>query len=315
MKDRVITYAIAVSVLAHMVVIGVVGRTSAAKLNAATAVTEPRRFIKVDFVGDPFKTPAPKPIPAARNTRPVPTSQTPTDISSSTRQLPAQPSHVSAPARARSIPGNPGGKLNVGSTSSSGDLPGNWSGGKTPVGWVPGDDHGKGAGSGSGSGVGRPDPPRNVDDGPGTRPAPAPPPPPRMVSVRVCDESGLLSGDNCKRTRTESFKEGDQPTRICNKCEPEHKSRLADQAKPILVKDSRPSIPSSVPEGLNVTVSVEYTITEDGDVRDVKVVASSGCRALDQACVRAAQELKYKPAVQDGVPRSVKKTRDYKVRT
>ncbi|MGB9619719.1 MAG: TonB family protein, partial [Armatimonadota bacterium] len=201
-----------------------------------------------------------------------------------------------------------------------GDLPGNWGGGKTPVGWVPDPDDGPGKGSGHGPGVGNPEPPKHADPGPGVRPAPAPPAPapppaPAMVSVRVCSNSGLLPGPYCTEITTQSFVEGKQPTKICDKCQPPHKSRLADRAEPQLISDSRLTVPSSVPERLSLKVEIQYMVTADGDVTDVIVTRSSGYKALDRAVVSAASRMKYKPAVQDGVPRSVKRTRSYTINT
>jgi TonB family protein len=62
-----------------------------------------------------------------------------------------------------------------------------------------------------------------------------------------------------------------------------------------------------VEEGLSLTVVLEYTVTADGDVTGVQVSKSSGNRALDRAVSSAASSLKYKPAVQDGVSRAVRR--------
>jgi TonB family protein len=234
-----------------------------------------------------------------------------------TAALPIAESRLKSNIRVHT-PGNPGGKLNVGTPSPGGDLPGNWSGGSTPVGWVSGNNQGSGKGSGSGIGVGAPDPPKQADQGPGTRPAPAPTPTPTpiKITVRICSVSGLRAGEHCKDTRNESFLEGHAPSRTCDLCkEPEHNSRLADRANPELLRDSRPTIPSSVPEGLSLTVVIEYTVAADGDVEDIKITRSSGYKALDRAVADSASRLKYKPAIQDGVPRSVRKTRTYTINT
>lgn len=327
MKDKVLTYAIAASIAAHILVVSVVGHSSAARLNSASAAVLTPKFIKVDFVGDPSEATKPKPIetPEAepvtnqldrpsqivsqilpRMSQPIPN----TSVRPSMRQPISVPS--TPRGSGRQMPGNPGGKLNIGSTSANGDLGGNWGGGRTPVGWVPGSDDGRGKGSGSGAGEGRPEPVKNTSDGPGTAPAPAP----RTVSVRICDESGMLAGEYCKSTRAKTFIEGEQPTRVCTHCKaPERKSRLADQANPILVRDANVSVPSSVEEGLNLTVKVEYTVTDEGSVSSVSVIQSSGNRALDRAVIGATERLKYKPAVQDGTARSVKMTRTYRINT
>ena len=325
MRDsRVLTYALGISVAAHLAAICIIGGTSAARLNTATATAAALpRLIKVDLVDEPkaparqpatvpsFLKPTPEQHPASNTILPMPDAPT-ADVSN---PLPTRVLNPHSAASTNRVPGNPGGRLNIGALSSHGDLAGNWTGGKTPTGWVPGADEGHGKGSGSGVGVGTPDPPKHADEGPGTRPAPAPAAP-RTVSVRICAVSGMLAGENCKETRTESFVEGHEPGHACDRCKPpEHHSRLADRFEPVLVSDSRPSIPSSVEEGLNVRVEVGYTVTADGDVSGVEIIKSSGNKLVDRAVVNAAQRLKYKPAVQDGVARGVKKTRTYFINT
>ena len=320
---------------AHLVVVSVVGGTSGFRFHSASAAQTPR-MVRVELVRDPMEQPRPRPAPAPIP-KPDPTVERPRPPEPATVAVPhpqrpnAKPAGTTAtrpqPTAGSSRPaGDPGGRLNTGSTSSQGDLPGNWSGGKTPRGWVPGQDSGAGAGSGSGKGTGTPDPPLHADPGPGTRPAPsptpppAPPPPPpapKMVNVRVCSDSGMLPGPHCKHTENRSFVEGKQPTRICSKCkapEPVHKSTLADRENPLLVKDTKVNT-GSLEEGMDVSVQVEYTVTADGDVTGVRVTKSSGNRAVDRAVADAASGLKYKPAVQNGVPRSVKMTRTYRIRT
>lgn len=325
MRDRVLTYAIAISVLLHVAAVGVIGRTSVARLNNAAPQAHASRLINVDLVNSPDDAlkPPPKPVvpeakpepevmpdrtrpmPPTANVRPQPSPVPPRPVTS---YQGAQPNGTGTHA-----PGNPGGKLNIGSTSAHGDLSGNWSGGRTPSGWVPGNDNSQGKGSGNSAGVGTPEPVKNATEGPSMHASP-PPPTPKTVSVRICEDSGMLAGEHCKRTRTESFIEGNQPTRICDRCKAPHISRLADQAKPVLIKDCALAT-GSLDEGLSVSVSVEYTVTADGDVTGVSITRSSGNRATDQAAVRATSRLKYKPAVQDGVPRSVKMTRTYQINT
>lgn len=322
---------------AHLLVVSVVGGTSGFRFNSASAAETPR-MVRVELVRDPLEKPKPRPAPAAaplpkpdpaveRSRRPEPTTvAVPQPQRPNVQPTRARAERPQPPAASGRPAGDPGGRLNTGSTSAQGDLPGNWTGGKTPTGWVPGHDSGAGAGSGSGKGTGTPDPPRHADPGPGTRPAPspAPPPPPpppppapKMVKMQVCGDSGMLPGPHCKDTDSRSFVEGKQPTRTCNKCkapEPVHKSTLADRENPLLVRDTRVNT-GSLEEGMDVSVQVEYTVTADGDVTGVKVSRSSGNRAVDRAVVDAASGLKYKPAVQNGVPRSVKMTRTYRIRT
>ncbi|MCE5324208.1 energy transducer TonB [bacterium] len=327
MKDKILTYAIAASIAAHILVISVVGHSSLTRLSTASAAVPTPKFIKVDFVGDPSEAVKPKPVetpksePAAKQTErqyksesPILPKQTAKVPITSIRPATRQP--ISVPHTPRGtghqMPGNPGGKLNIGSTSANGDLGGNWGGGSTPAGWVPGSDDGKGKGSGSGAGEARPDPVKNASDGPGTAPAPAP----RTVSVRICHQSGMLAGEYCKSTGFRTYIEGRQPRRVCTHCKPpEHKSRLADQANPILIRDTSVSVPASVDEGLSLVVKVEYTVTDEGSVSGVSVIKSSGYRALDKVVISATSKLKYKPAVQDGTARSVKMTRTYRINT
>lgn len=343
-RDRVFAYAVAVSLAVHFIAVGMIARGYAYKSSPA-AVRQLPRYIKIDLVDLSSRQANQHPrVRSAENQAPRVIVQQPVQpINIHTTSQPrvvtlSKPSSAQlAPPPNRSLtaalsahvprlksgvrastPGDPGGKLNVGATTPGGDLPGNWSGGGTPVGWVPGNEHGAGKGSGSGAGTGSPDPPQQADPGPSTRPAPAPTPTPApaRVTVKICNVSGLRAGEYCKDTKNESFLEDRVPSRICDRCkEPEHHSRLADRANPELIKDSRPTIPSSVPEGLSLTVVIEYTVTADGDVEDVRVTRSSGYKALDRAVVDSASRLKYKPAVQDGVPRSVKKMRTYTINT
>lgn len=329
MRDNILLYAIGISVALHLAAVGVIGRTSASKLNASTATAPVQRLVNVDFVGDPdeaVKKPRPVPVEKPQPEKVIPPIKTQPDITApsnihntfvppnSNWIKPPRTNNSSRPGKGNRVAGNPGGKLNVGSVSNNGDLGGNWNGGKTPVGHVPGSDRGTGIGSGNGPGVSRPDPDNNASDGPGTTPAPPPPPPPpptpKMVSVRVCNESGMIPGDHCKHSHSESFIDGKEPSRACNQCKaPEHKSRLADQEKPLRIRDWNVSLPSSVEDG-SFTVVVGYTVTEAGNVTGVKVIKSSGNRAVDRAVVNAAPDMKYKPAIQDGVPRSVYMTRE-----
>ncbi|MCE5199043.1 MAG: TonB family protein [Armatimonadota bacterium] len=322
MKDKILIYAIAVSIVAHLGAVCVLGRTSALRMASARPTAPAEKLINVDLVSTPDEAVKPQPQPVAPDvvnelTPQQPTMSYPRAAFTPTDTNPT-PAHRTSFGRrggsGHSTPGNPGGRLNIGSTSANGNLDGSWGGGQTPVGWVPGNDSGTGRGSGNGSGEGTPEPVRNADDGPGTRPAPAPEAS-RTVSVKICSESGMLPGEYCKNTTIKTFIDGEQPGRVCNQCKPPHQSRLADQANPILTRDADVAVPGSVDEGMSVTVKVEYTVTADGDVTGVDVIQSSGVRALDKAVISATTRLKYKPAVQDGTPRSVKMTRTYRIKT
>lgn len=330
MKDKALTYAVVISVVAHLAAVTVICRTSASRLSPASIVPAPR-FIQVELTDEPK--PQPKPEPASvTQPHPVPPPQPrvvappihdPVPADRAAPRPDASRRHAPPPnrpeTRAHTPAGNPGGRLNTGSTSAQGDLPGNWTGGKTPVGWVPGDESRTGKGSGNSVGTSTPDPPRHASDGSGTRPSPPPPPPaPRTVSIKVCSVSGLLPNRHCERTRSETFTEGGQPGRTCDRCkepEPVHNSRLADSSDPVLVKDSHPSVPGSVEEGLTLRATIRYTVTANGGVEGVEIEKSSGHKAVDKAVVSAASKMKYKPAVQDGVPRAVKRTRTYVIKT
>lgn len=337
MKDKLLTYAIGISVLVHLVGVCVVARTSASRLSAAPEKPQEQRLVKVDLVQTPDEATRPKPVapkvvdtprpePRVNEPRPEPrdvTSYTPEQPKRITHSTPHQAPRDIRPHHSTSRPaGNPGGKLNIGSTSSHGDI-GGLDGGKTQVGYVPGSDRGKGQGSGSGVGIGTPDPPKRADDGPGEHPAPRhDPPPPRMVSVRVCRESGLLPGKYCDRIHSESFIDGKEPSRTCDRCrapeppkrdpEPVHVSRLADRAEPVLISDPKPlktlQAPTSIPEGKTLTVTVEFTCAKDGSVEDIRVSKSSGYRNLDKLVVDSVSRRKYKPAVQNGEPRNYPKS-------
>jgi len=323
-SDKVLTYAIGISVVAHLIAFGVIGRTSASRL-AVTSVSEPSHLIDVKLVDNsqplPVQRVSMRTIPPKPDlSEPIPTRvadfrQPPID-SRFAAVSPTQNRAIRSSAPSNRMPGNPGGRLNTGSVSAHGDLGGSWQGGRTPSGWVPGAEDGTGKGSGRGSGEGRPEPVANASEGPGREPAPAIAVAPRRVSLKICDASGMVAGEYCTSTHNESFNEGSEPSSICNRCRaPEHKSRLADQEKPVLTRDSRVSVPSSADEGMSFNVTVEYTVNTEGGVSGINVIKSSGNRAVDRAVTSAVADLRYKPAVQDGVARSVKMTRTYKINT
>ena len=140
-----------------------------------------------------------------------------------------------------------------------------------------------------------------------------------MEETTVCAKSHKLPGPYCQDRVKESFREGTGPKAVCDICkapeEPKHNSRLADRSEPELVKDAGVDVPQSVAdEGIDAKVMVTYTVDTDGSVTNVKVTESSGNSALDKAVVRAAEKMRYKPAVQDGVPRAVTKRRPYHIK-
>lgn len=322
MRDKILIRAIIISIAVHLVAVMCIGRTSGARLNAASIARPPIRTLSVDLVKDPLSEPKPEPqriVATPRNAdtqnsdpRPNPIANMVSRVFGGARAT--TPASVQ-PRTVRSA-SNSGGALNTGTADRNGDLRG-VSSGATPVGWVAGGDNGRGAGSGSAAGVGNPEPPK-PEPIHHVEPAPTPPPAPKRVTRRICEASSLLAGDNCKNTRNETFNEGDEPHRTCDRCkapEPVQVSRLADQKNPLLTHDARPRIPDSLDEGLTLEVEIEYSVDADGSVSGVRVTKSSGNRDLDRAVTSAASQWRYSPAVQDGVARRVKVTRTIRVKT
>lgn len=311
MRDRALAYALAVSVGAHIIILCVVGWAYASSNRAPKPVVDDLPMMKIRVVGSPDeieKPPkpvlVPKPEPSARPLIRIPL------IGSIARVFSKPPAPAPTPpirTNTTKLPGNPGGASNLGSTSGRGQNLG--PSGKTPVGWVPGSPGGTGAGSGSGAGVGKPEPVPGAVEGPGKVPAPPPPPPPPDVDVKVCAESGMLPGSNCERAVTRSFRPGRQPDAVCNVCRPKHVSTLADRSVPEFLSGRRaPKYPASARDnGIEGSVTVEYTISTEGGVVGVKVASSSGNSDLDRAATEAVESRKYKPAVQAGIPRSYRK--------
>jgi TonB family protein len=119
----------------------------------------------------------------------------------------------------------------------------------------------------------------------------------------------MLPGPNCESTGMRSFRPGNQPTSTCTVCKPKHVSTLADRSVPEMISGRRaPKYPESAREkGIEGTVSVEYTISTDGDVTGVSVSSSSGNSQLDDAAMDAVRGRRYHPAVQGGIPRNYRK--------
>lgn len=322
MRDKVLAYALVISVCLHLVILGIVGKTSASR----SVGPETENLVHVDLIKLPDE---PKPVntTTVEPDKPITAKPAPTNI----KKIPVQPekprpTHDTQPPKpvhirprvkspvyatkpthvsSNKLPGNPGGPLNLGSTSRNGTDFG--PSGKTPTGWVPGTDDGKGSGSGRGEGVGRPEPVPNAVEGPGREPAPPPPPP--DVDVKVCAESKMLPGEHCDSVITRSYRPGSQPDTRCNICKPKHVSTLADRSVPEMISGRRsPKYPQSARNlGVEGSVTVEYTIDINGNVARAKVVSSSGSSDLDNAAVQTVESRKYKPAVQAGIPRNYRK--------
>jgi len=313
-RDRVLTYALAISVGVHLILLGFVGRTSAARpidiedlkivrveMVDLSAVSKP---VSADVAKPPVR-PEPAHITAAPPERP-PAAKPKSPIRS--------PIHSSTPGQSTSnrLPGNPGGPLNLGSPSKHGTDVG--PSGHTAVGSVPGSPEGTGAGPGKGPGTAPPEPVPGATDGPGTYPNPPPPPPPPDVEVKVCAESKMLPGPNCKRTTAKNFRPGTQPTSRCTVCKPPHESTIAASSPPRLISGRKaPKYPASArDQGIEGSVTVEYTINTEGKVVGVKVVSSSGNSDLDRAAVETVESRKYKPAMQGGIPRNYRKRETFR---
>ncbi|MGQ9697947.1 MAG: energy transducer TonB [Armatimonadota bacterium] len=222
-----------------------------------------------------------------------------------------QPSYATrVPRDVSKPPGDPGGPLNLGSTSSRGEDLGPVSG-TTPVGWVPNPEgRGTGMGSGEGAGVGTPEPPAHADPGPGRAPNPAPVvrPVPRPEPPHPPVEQPKPKPEPVQpppRPKVEEPVRNPEPP------------PLPDRAEPELVY--RPNMSEYYPpacreEGVEGDVTLLYTVSEDGSVTDVQVVRKSGDSRLDRAAVRAAMAMKYRPAVQNGKPRAVKRLQKFEFR-
>jgi TonB family protein len=125
----------------------------------------------------------------------------------------------------------------------------------------------------------------------------------------------MIPGSHCEKKESKSFREGSEPRGTCNVCkapEPKFVSKLADRQEPELTKDSQPKIPA-IDEPGDYVVKVRYTVNTDGSVSDVEIVDSSGISAIDRAVRDSASKMRYKPAVQNGEPRSVRITRRYRI--
>lgn len=83
-------------------------------------------------------------------------------------------------------------------------------------------------------------------------------------------------------------------------------SRLADRKIPALARRVQPAYPIAAQvEGVQGSVKLLVTVTKEGKVGAVRVVASSGDARLDSAAVSAVKQWRYRAAVQDGIPREV----------
>jgi len=341
MRDKLLAYALAVSVGVHLIIIlCAAGRhTSDTQIHAddtpvqisvvrtpdeepshvkspvptAVSVPEPKPQTKPRTVQTPMQEPRfqQKPTPIRQVPipvsvpRPAATVQQPTRIPFFQRLIFHNPPVKTASFKPA---GNPGGALNTGSSSSRGTI--SVPTGRTPVGWVPGEVHGSGIGSGRGEGVGKPEPVHNAVDGPGREPAPSPP----DVRIRICEESGMIPNPYCEHTVMRTYRAGAEPRSQCTIHIQQHRSTLADRSVPELISGPRrPKYPKSAKDdGIQGNVTVEYTVDTEGRATGIRVSSSSGNGDLDQAAIEAVQNRRYKPAVQAGIPRDYRKRETFR---
>jgi TonB family protein len=237
-----------------------------------------------------------------------------------TAASPASPRRTLLAAR----PGDSGGRLALGGTSGGGTIEAGASG-ATRAGSVPNPAvGGSGAGAGEvphgkGSAEPVPNPVKTAEPGAQVA-APArhedpPPPTPARVKLRICARSGLLAGKYCDETTERSFLERDAPSGRCTRCqapEVEHVNRVAEVSEPAIKKEVEPDYPEELREqGVQGTVTVRYTVDENGKVTDAGVARSSGSDVLDDAALRAIRRFLYYPARQNGQPRPFRKTKQF----
>ena len=325
MRDRVLTYAFAISVGLHLILLGFVGRTSAAR----PIDLDELKIVRVEMVDLSAESKPAPPEAAKPSVKPEPAHISIIPPKSAPPVKPKQPEKTAKPkspirspiysskpgqSASNRLPGNPGGPLDLGTPSRNGVDVG--PSGRTPVGSVPGSPGGTGAGPGKGPGTAPPEPVPGAMEGPGRTASPPPPPPPPDVEVKICAESKMLPGPNCERTVVRTFRPGTQPTSRCTVCKPPHLNAFAPPKPPELISGRKsPKYPASARDrGIEGTVTVEYTINTDGKVVGVKVVSSSGSDDLDRAAIETVESRKYKPAMQAGKPRNYRKRETFSFR-
>jgi len=352
-KDRLLCASFAGALVVHLGVIAAAGALS--PYLGRPGESDPMRTIEIGLqapepppppVAPPMPQPEkPAPQVAPRIAPPAPTSPVSPVTATAPSLRPSGPRALGRPAPTRVAAASPampreepGGALNLGTPSERGEIEGLPSG-RTPVGWVPGDDAGKGAGSGSGEGIGQPEPPPQPPPQPAPAPAanpvpPPPPPQPRRVSIRVCAVSRLRPNPHCPESITLQVAEGSEPSGICHihkpppspappappppKPEPEPRTEPVPTPEPPLtparlVRMVKPRYPSSAVLGNHEgAVSLKVEIRADGTPGEVQVVRSSGSRALDAAALKAVKQWRWKPAMRGDEP--VASTARFRVR-
>jgi len=331
MRDRVLAYSLAASVGLHLIILCLVGRTSATK----PIELDNLKIVKVEMVSLADDSTS-KPQPTLTRTQatvqlnhPGKSAVAPVNNSvfSSSERTPKQTkpnssarntseSRTTGYSTSGQATTSPGGPLNYGRSSTNGVPVG--SSGNTPLGWVPGDPGGRGKGSGSDLGTGTPEPEPRGDRGHemAPNPVPPPPPPPRMVKVTVCAKSGKLPNQYCEQKKTIECEEGKEPHSICDECKAPFVSTYAPATRPELISGRQsPKYPAGArSRGEEGDVTVQYTIDTNGDVVGATVVVSSGSKDLDRAAIECVESRKYKPATQDGKPRKYPKRETFHFR-
>ena len=215
------------------------------------------------------------PVPQAETQQPKPVERArvpvvrPADTVPQPVERPPTPS--TQDTRGDAVPagggGGGGGSVDLGSASRNGTVAGIESGG-TPLGEVPGTGTGIGVGVGSGSGGG-------TGSGTGTG---------------VGEGSGTGTGGGA----------GDGGTGGG------FNSRVADRQEPEIISKGALEYPgSAVADGVEGMVRLKVLVSETGAVAEVDVIESSGDRRLDAAAAEFVGKWRYRPAVQDGMPRRV----------
>lgn len=90
---------------------------------------------------------------------------------------------------------------------------------------------------------------------------------------------------------------------------PPAKPSIEDRQEPELLSasDVQPDYPLSArEEGITGNVVLAYLVNAEGQVENVKVARSSGDDRLDRAALAAARRWRYRPAVRNGQPQSMK---------
>jgi TonB family protein len=85
---------------------------------------------------------------------------------------------------------------------------------------------------------------------------------------------------------------------------PPEKTKTPVVVAPVLQKQVEPSLPKG---SQRIPISLEATITQEGYVRDVRVI-QSGNHDLDRFYVEAVRQWKYKPGTMDGKQVAVRLT-------